>query len=493
MKKIFFGFVIFVLFTSVSLAISFKDFDEEGVSLKAGPTDVVEGLSIAWVEAALYPKRVEKGQELFLEVKLTSKVEKVYAQLDFGNTSEKVELSSNDGFSWTGVSKTPPNIVEGGHLAQIIIQGKKEKQITRTLDFVVLAGDTTTAKASEFDITTLTEVSFVGDEGSIKKLGKGEKIAAFFKAPFYRVKLKDGTEGWVEASIVKEPTEEFYFRGYKFYSNREYDKAANSYSQAIRLDPSYTKAHYWLAKTYLKLGKDLLAKDQLIEVMKQDSNFTGARRLASLLVDNYYKAALDNLGNKNYKGALTNLNNVLALNPNMLSAWIKLGEVHAIVGSKDEAKVAWREALKIDPEDKNVRSLLGYNDSVAKIEKEPVRVASASKKLETKKDLTNNNNAVSKDFVKDSIKLVQVSKTTRGTSVVSAIKSVIALTKSLGTKVDEVGWNVSAMENGFLVQYACRQQRKGRVEAENFDWRIDPDSRRVIALNDNAKLLMTRW
>src|SRR3989339_496455 len=432
MKKIFFGFVIFVLFTSVSLAISFKDFDEEGVSLKAGPTDVVEGLSIAWVEAALYPKRVEKGQELFLEVKLTSKVEKVYAQLDFGNTSE-------------------------------------------------------------FDITTLTEVSFVGDEGSIKKLGKGEKIAAFFKAPFYRVKLKDGTEGWVEASKVKEPTEEFYFRGYKFYSNREYDKAANSYSQAIRLDPSYTKAHYWLAKTYLKLGKDLLAKDQLIEVMKQDSNFTGARRLASLLVDNYYKAALDNLGNKNYKGALTNLNNVLALNPNMLSAWIKLGEVHAIVGSKDEAKVAWREALKIDPEDKNVRSLLGYNDSVAKIEKEPVRVASASKKLETKKDLTNNNNAVSKDFVKDSIKLVQVSKTTRGTSVVSAIKSVIALTKSLGTKVDEVGWNVSAMENGFLVQYACRQQRKGRVEAENFDWRIDPDSRRVIALNDNAKLLMTRW
>ena len=214
MKKIFFGFVIFVLFTSVSLAISFKDFDEEGVSLKAGPTDVVEGLSIAWVEAALYPKRVEKGQELFLEVKLTSKVEKVYAQLDFGNTSEKVELSSNDGFSWTGVSKTPPNIVEGGHLAQIIIQGKKEKQITRTLDFVVLAGDTTTAKASEFDITTLTEVSFVGDEGSIKKLGKGEKIAAFFKAPFYRVKLKDGTEGWVEASKVKEPTEEFYFRGY---------------------------------------------------------------------------------------------------------------------------------------------------------------------------------------------------------------------------------------------------------------------------------------
>ncbi|OGC37439.1 hypothetical protein A3J90_03010 [candidate division WOR-1 bacterium RIFOXYC2_FULL_37_10] len=495
MKKIFLLLLSVLLFVggTASFAISFKDFDEQGVSLKAGPTDAVENLSIAWVETALYPKNVEKGREIFVEVKLTSKMERVFAELDFGDTSEKVELSSSDGFSWTNVSKTPMEIKPGSHLAKITIENKKGKQITRTLDFAVLPDTPSSAQAPEFDVTALTDVYIVKEGGEIKKLSKGEKVTALFKAPFYRVKLDNGTEGWIEASKVNEPTEEFYLKGYKFYSSRDYKMAEIYYLQAVRLDPSHTKARYWLAKSYIKQGKNLLAKDQLKEVLAQNSNFPGARELASLVVEDYYSAAERDIKNKEYKKALISFNNIVDINPGMISAWIRIGETYRAMGLQTDAKVAWREALKIDPEDKQARLLLGYKDNVvtASIEKHPRVVVASSSKV--KNDLTSNKNSVSEDFVKKSIQLVQNAKTSRGTEVASAIKSVMALTKSLGTKINEDGWKVSAVGNGFLVQYACRQERKGRIEAENFDWKIDPDTRRIMAINDNSKLLMSRW
>lgn len=488
LKKLLIVLFLF-LFASFSSGISFKDADSQGVSIKAGPTDANEEVKIAWIETAIYPKNVEKGREIFIEVNLTSKMQNVFAEVDFDKNSEKVQLFSKDKLSWNCVLKTPQTINSGVHLARIIIEGKNNRKITRTLDFNIL--ETSTAgKNLEYEITVLNETPVVENGERIYDIYPGKKVIALFKSPFYRVRLSDGKEGWIESSKVKDPSEEYYLIGYKFYKSNEYAEAERNYLQAVKINPSFTKAHYWLAKTYLKMGNDVLAIAQLQEVLKQDPNLPGIKELTSMLSENYYGVATKNFRARNYKIALQNFRRALDLNPAMITAWIKLGETYNIMGLYSDARLSWKEALKIDPVNFEARQLLGLKDEVApnpKIES----VKSASNTNTT--SLINTQNKVSKNFVKETIDIIQSSSTLKGTGVSSALKSVMALTRSLGTRIYEDGWKVKATGNGFLVQYACRQERNGKVEAESFDWKIDPDTRKVVALNDNAKLLMSRW
>jgi hypothetical protein len=81
-------------------------------------------------------------------------------------------------------------------------------------------------------------------------------------------------------------------------------------------------------------------------------------------------------------------------------------------------------------------------------------------------------------------------KTSKGTRLESAIKSVVALTKSLGTPVVVKGWQIRKKGEKSIVKYVC-EQSGGALET--FDWLVDVDTRQVLPGNDNARLLMSRW
>ncbi|MBU0629340.1 MAG: hypothetical protein KKC80_00280, partial [Candidatus Margulisbacteria bacterium] len=52
--------IIFFVFLVVGSAFSLDiSGDKENISLKAGPTEPGEGLSLVWVEAIIYPKTVK--------------------------------------------------------------------------------------------------------------------------------------------------------------------------------------------------------------------------------------------------------------------------------------------------------------------------------------------------------------------------------------------------------------------------------------------------
>ncbi len=410
-----FGF--WILFFGFSQAVSFSDMDSQGVSLKAGPSDPDERLSIAWIESALYPKNVEKGREIFVEVKVTSKVKKVFAQFDFDPSNEKVALYSDDGLSWSRVYKTPDKISSGIHVAKIVIEGKSGATIKRTLDFAAVEGAAKTASDATYDVSVIKTAPVVENGETVSQLLPGVRVSALYKAPFYRVKLSDGKEGWVEASKINEPAEEQYLLGYRSFIARDWNAAENYYKEAIRLDPAHLRARYWLAKTYKKLGKDALAVRELREVINNDKEFQNARKLALSISEDDFK---DILGVK-----------------------VEAAKVEVLSQKRPQTAI-----------------------------------------VETK---------TSRDFVKDSVTLVQGSKTNKGTSISAAIKSVLALTRSLGSKIYEDGWNVTSDGKGFLVRFACRQERGNKVEAENFDWKIDPDRARITPISDNSRLLMNRW
>ena len=477
-------FGVWVLSAVFVSAVSFDDIDSQGVSLKAGPSDPMEGVAITWIESALYPKNVEKGREVFVEVKLTSKVKNVVAEFDFDAKNEKATLYSEDGLSWSRVYKTPENVSGGVHVAKIVIEAKNGRKITRTLDFAVVDSPNSFAQSQTYPVSVIKTVSVVDNGQTVSQLLPGIKVIALYKAPFYRVKLADGKEGWIEASRVKDPSEEFYLLGYKSFKERNYVSAEAYYLQTLEIDPNHLRALYWLAKTYSKMGSENAAVAKLQEVLNIDPNFAGAKDLAYSLAQRDFNSAVYNINRGGFKLAATQLKRATSLMPTMISAWIKLGETYQKLGLSVSAKQAYVEALKVDPENKEARAMLGVNNEVS-------RMAVLSQPKQSKTIIAESRN--SKDFVKESVSLVQGSKTAKGTSISSAIKSVLALTKSLGTKIYEDGWNVSSDGKGFLVRYACRQERGGRVEAENFDWKIDPDSKRITALSENSKLLMTRW
>jgi tetratricopeptide (TPR) repeat protein len=164
-----------------------------------------------------------------------------------------------------------------------------------------------------------------------------------------------------------------------------------------------------------------------------------------------------------YHKAVANFRKAIDLKGSLALAWTEMGECLHRLGLESEARDAWREALRVEPQK-------AQSVAIAKAPEKPAPVAQL--------------------IAKDSLQLVKEDKTTKGTKIASAIKSVVALTRSLGTPVVEKGWKIRKMGEKTLVSYLCEQ---GGGALESFDWLVDVDTRQVLPHNDNARLLMSRW
>ncbi|MFA6548927.1 MAG: tetratricopeptide repeat protein, partial [Candidatus Margulisiibacteriota bacterium] len=179
--------------------------------------------------------------------------------------------------------------------------------------------------------------------------------------------------------------------------------------------------------------------------------------------------------------AVVNYQKVLDLKPNSTASWIELGQSYSRLGLPFEARNAWREALKIEPENNEIRALLDKFQYMAAAKKE----GKIWEKIAAKSP-----SVLPSTVAEDSLQCVKVSKTQKGTKIDTALRSVVALTKSLGTPVIEKGWQTYKQGDKFLVRYLC-EQGAGMLEA--FEWMVDIDTKKVSASNDNARLLMGRW
>jgi len=434
MKKLLIIGLVSILVFPV-LAFSFEEMDAEGVSFKAGPTDFTEELSIPWVEVALYPKMAERGREVFVEVRLATAVNEVKLKLDY--LKEVLPLFSDDGKNWSRVIKIAPEAPAGLHASQIIVAGRGNRSIQRTLDFVVQEG---ALAQNTIPLTTISNVLVMENGEVIRQILPGVSVTALYKAPFYRVRLEDGREGWVEAIKVKEPIEDYYLTGCRAYQEKDYEGAIKYFKQTMELDPRHAQAQLYLAKCYLKQDDDRAAAAELKLALALDPENVQAQALADSLADKF-------LSNKEY-------DQVLELKPALMLSMIKNKMVVAAAAPAPKAKKA-----------------------PAKVE-----AAKPAPALQASQDILNN-----------SVELVKGARTSKGTSLTSALNSVLSLTRSLGTRIHEDGWKVVTASDGLRVVFACRQEKDGKQENENFEWKVDPDRKAAIPINDNARLLMNRW
>ena len=186
--------------------------------------------------------------------------------------------------------------------------------------------------------------------------------------------------------------------------------------------------------------------------------------------------------------AIDRYQKVVKLKPSSVSSWIELGKCYRELGFKDKARESWSAALASEPDNRELLALLEISIqpvAVAAVEAkpQPESVAAAVPEIKAEPEI--------KTFsTEDSLAMVRTSKTRKGTMVENAVKSVLTLTKSLGTPIKEIGWNVKKVGEKYMVSFSCRQAA-GSVDT--FEWTVDAGSRKVISNNSNAQTLMDRW
>jgi tetratricopeptide (TPR) repeat protein len=459
---------------------------QENLSLKAGPTEPGEGLSLAWVEAMIYPKVIKEDKMISLGVRLASKVKAVEASFDF--TSQKIGLASKDGMFWSNVYTVPAGLSSGVHVVRYQISGAKGS-IQRTVEFYVQSPVSLAQKGSvqrketlavsSWPLTvTSTCAALTGTSSRI--IQAGQKLTGLAKMAWYKVIFDDGQEGWLPSTRVKEPTDDYYLAGYKAYKNGDYAGAVKNYQNSVTVDPDFVKGYLWLAKSYAAQGDLDSAAETLSSALRLDGRDMDCRIFASNLAQKYYLIGHSKYRVGRYSEAVAAFRKAVELKPASIMPWLEMGQSLSRIGFASEARNAWREALKYDPENRELHALLNTNyQPVAASQPGPVTVAAVKA-----------DSGVVPMLSDDSLKILRSEKTRKGTSVETAIKSVLAMTRSLGNPIVEKGWQIRKQGEKFLVSYLC-QQNGGALES--FDWLVDVDTRRVLPHNDNARLLMSRW
>ena len=69
-------------------------------------------------------------------------------------------------------------------------------------------------------------------------------------------------------SAIAQDAQSKYEQGYQNFTQGEYQKAKDNYLEAIKYDPDFENAHYWLGKVYRELDENNSAIEQWIEVLR---------------------------------------------------------------------------------------------------------------------------------------------------------------------------------------------------------------------------------
>ncbi|MDD4179908.1 MAG: tetratricopeptide repeat protein, partial [Candidatus Margulisbacteria bacterium] len=330
----------------------------------------------------------------------------------------------------------------------------------------------TDLKTNGWPLTVVASCNAFTDDAS-RLLVPGQILTSLSKMPWYKVQFEDGKIGWVKATNVKEPTDDYYRLGYEAYRKKDFSTAVKYYQNAVAVNQSFVKGYFWLAKSYDAQGDLDSASAAILQAAQLDDRDIEVKVMTNYLAQKYFTAAHGKYRDGRFNEAVAGYRRAIDLKPDSAYSWTEMGQSLWQLGMAAEANSAWKEALKYDPANPRLITLLDL--------KAPgVEVASAPRKAPSVAPLV----------ADDSLQILKTGKTGKGTKIEAAIKSVISLTKSLGTPISEKGWQVKKLGGKSLVSYICEQS--GGV-LESFEWLVDVDTRQVMPHNDNARILMTRW
>jgi Tfp pilus assembly protein PilF len=143
-----------------------------------------------------------------------------------------------------------------------------------------------------------------------------------------------------EIKSEKESAEDYYHKGMKEYKEGDYEEATAAFKKAVEIDGKYFKAYYALGQSYEKRNKTKEAEEAYEEALKIDSKSLPVREALGL---NYFRQ-------KKYGEAEKHLKEARALGSKKAEVHYCLGEIEQREHSCKTAIVAFKQALKLDPD-----------------------------------------------------------------------------------------------------------------------------------------------
>src|SRR5687767_1404314 len=216
-------------------------------------------------------------------------------------------------------------------------------------DLVATSGRNKRARAVQYFRDGL---SFLSKDDCEKALPYFEKAIesdsnyaeAWAQTGFCREKLGRHGEA-IEASrkaVSLRPTAESYFNlGLAHYYLKQYREAAESYRNAIRLDPfNAADAHYAVGLVYRDWGR----ADEEIQAYKQ------AIKLKPDYVSAYERLGSRYLRSKKYPEAIETYKQITSLKPGDANAPNNMGEAYYEIGLTSDAVEAFKQAIRLKPD-----------------------------------------------------------------------------------------------------------------------------------------------
>jgi len=133
--------------------------------------------------------------------------------------------------------------------------------------------------------------------------------------------------------------QEYYNRGRYAYDAGNYNKAVNEFQEAVRLNPNFGDAYFYLGKSYEGLGNDRLALDAYLNAVRVQPSHGGAHARAGIL---YFKM-------HQYAAAESHLKRATEYAPSDPLPFYYLGEIYRMQGNCKASVEMYKRALALNP------------------------------------------------------------------------------------------------------------------------------------------------
>ena len=132
---------------------------------------------------------------------------------------------------------------------------------------------------------------------------------------------------------------DFYARGITNLEQYNYQKSAEDFNQAIKLDPKYTEAYFKRGYTYTWFKKYQEALADFNQVIALDPNY----------LDGYLNRGWTQMWLQNNQEALADFNRAIRLNPNYAITYAHQGMAYLKLGNYQAALESSKQAIRLDP------------------------------------------------------------------------------------------------------------------------------------------------
>lgn len=155
--------------------------------------------------------------------------------------------------------------------------------------------------------------------------------------------------GDLQAKQTLPPVKQYYTSGVSLMLTKKYAKAISDFEQAIREEPKFAEAYFYIGYCYDELGEHQKAVDAFKKAIQLKPDF----------IEAYYNLgiAFDEL--KLFQESIIAYSRASELKPDFFEAFFNLGVALGKVDRHQEAVNAFKEAIRISPDDAEAHLNLG--------------------------------------------------------------------------------------------------------------------------------------